>query len=167
MEVSTQNRAAAWKLLSDSEYLSRYWSDAHQRLLKRGRWWAGLQASLAVGAFGVLMPTSPHWVIPVAQALLAVVSVLILIHNPAWKLASVKVVRDQCGRIESKARRLWTQIESWSISDETVAERWYDLRTDLDDATHKVEIEFKDDDTKPAAELSNRMPLEREFANGS
>ena len=140
-------------------------STPSQRLLKNGRWWAVLQAGLAAGAIGVLVFVLPEVVIPVAQSLVAVISVLVLYHNPAWKVASVKSVRDQCSRIESKARRLWAQIESGTVSDETAAQLWYDLRTDLDDATQKVEIDFKSDETIIAAKSSNLL-MEREFANG-
>ena len=32
MDISDQNREAAWNLLCETEYLLRYWSGAHQRV---------------------------------------------------------------------------------------------------------------------------------------
>ena len=154
--VSVENRRAAWDLFCKSDYQSRYWSIAHQRLLRQGRWWAVVQVTFATGAFGVALATLPNWAFPMGQALLAVVAVCLLVKNPLWKLAEVKAVRDQCGRIESKARRLWHQIESGRISDETAADLWYDLQTDLDDATSKVEMRFNDDDVARADQLSDQ-----------
>ena len=164
-QVSLPNREAAWKVLCDADYMSRYWSDAHQRLLRNGWWIAAVQAGLAAGAFGAVVAAFPHWAVPIAQAVLAAAAVFLLIRHPAWNLAATKMVRDRCNRIESKARRLWARIEGGTISDANAEDRWNDLRSDLDDATEKVEIGFRDAAAMRAAKQSNRN-LKQEFQQG-
>lgn len=161
--VSDQTRKAAWELLNLSDYLNRYWSEAHQRLLRQSRWVILAHVIIAVGAFGVLLQFMPRWVVPIGQSLLTVVSVYFLVRNHPWKVVSVKGVRDQCGRIETKARQLWLQIETNSITDEAAQARWHDLRTDLDDLTSKTDV--KTQDTEQVSEASKRY-LDAEFQNG-
>ena len=154
MEVSPTNRTAAWKLLCEADYLSRYWSNMHQSSLRTGGWAIFAQAGLAAGAFATAVTVLPQWAAAVANTLLVTTSVYLLVR-PVRKSSVLKSVRNRCARIKTKAARMWDQIEANTISDAAVQERCYDLQMDLDETTEDVEIPFREVDTLLAAEQSN------------
>ena len=145
--VDQVTRRQAWTLLQDVVRLSRYYKHLVVSMARRHRMLLLVQAIIAVSG-GILLTLSDlvgeivvtrqgletlPW--SIASFLVAAISVWILMHNFSDKLATARIIIEQCDAVAIKVRKLWLDIEAGTVDSTEARLRWLQLEEDLQRAT--------------------------------
>lgn len=154
MEVSPHIRNAVWQSLLDATRLVQYYSLLWNKQARIRRNLRIVLLVAAGGSFTVLIEAAPTWVQVVAAILIAVIVAYDSVVDHSKKVATLKIVSQECARLEDELRSLWAQTESGTLRGSDILAKNRELEEQLRLATDKaqqIEIRIDSDLNKESA----------------
>ena len=155
MTISPHTRNLVWQSLLDSVRLVHYYSHLWNKQARIRRHLRIILFFAVGGSFSVLIEAAPAWLQVCAALVIGIVVAYDSVVDHSRKVATLKIVSQECAKLEDEFRSLWAQTESGGLSESEILERNRKLEEKLRSATDKVEqLEIRIDSklNKAAAE---------------
>lgn len=139
MSISTQTRNMAWHTWLDAARLVRYYSELWN---KQAKIRIGLRIVLLVSAGGTLtaaIAAAPEFIQGIFAIIIGVIVAYDFAIDHSKRVATLKLVSQECGRLENECHALWIDVERGSVNDAEVIEQANRLSNQIREATDKAE----------------------------
>lgn len=139
MFISPQTRNAAWHTWLDAARLVRYYSELWN---KQAKIRIALRIVLLVAAGGTLtiwIEAAPRYIQAIAAIIIGVVVAYDFAVDHSKRVATLKLVSQECGRLEEECHALWIDIERGVMEDEDAVRKVNALSAQIREATDRAQ----------------------------